>query len=101
MMANIDWIAFALGMMAGTVAGALYFAGLAWGVRLALRRARAVNVLLPSAAIRIALLLGAGWWIAHLGAAALVGFALAFLAMRLLLVAAIRPKPEIGGPEWN
>ncbi|HEY9039164.1 MAG TPA: ATP synthase subunit I [Roseovarius sp.] len=101
MIGAIDWIAFALGMLAGTVAGALYFAGLAWGVRLALRRGRTVAVLLPSAAIRIALLLAAGWATAQLGAAALAGFALVFLAMRFFLVAMVRPKDVSGGAECN
>ena len=37
MIEAIDWTAFALGMLAGPGAGALYFAGLAWGMRRALR----------------------------------------------------------------
>ncbi len=101
MIGTIDWTAFALGLLAGTVAGAIYFAGLAWGVRRALSGGRSVAILLPSAAIRIALLLGAGWWTASLGAPALVGFALAFLVLRALVVAAARPKPVDGGASWN
>ncbi len=96
MIEAIDWTAFALGMLAGTGAGALYFAGLAWGMRLALRGPRPMAVLLPSAAIRIALLLAAGWGTAQLGAAAVAGFALAFLALRFFLIAAIRPTGERG-----
>jgi hypothetical protein len=97
----IDWTAFGAGMLAGTAAGVLYFAGLAWGVRLALRRRCTVSVLLPSAVIRIALLLAAGWATAQLGAAALVGFALSFLALRFFVVAAVQPKDVSGGAECN
>ncbi len=97
----VDWTSFALGLLAGTAAGALYFAGLAWGVRLALRRARGASILLLSAAVRIALLLAAGWGIAQLGVAALVGFAAAFLILRFFLVAAMRPNDVEGGPECN
>ncbi len=92
MIPDFDWTAVATGMLAGSVAGALYFAGLAWGVRIALQRTRAITVLLPSAAIRIALLLAAGWWTASLGAGALAGFAVAFLALRFLVIALARPK---------
>ncbi len=101
MILDIDWTAFALGMLIGSTVGAAYFAGLAWGVRLALRGARPMAVLLPSAAIRIALLLAAGWGAAQLGVAALIGFALAFLALRFFLVAAVRPKDIAGDAEWN
>lgn len=98
---EFDWIAFTLGMLAGSAAGAAYFAGLAWGVHLALGRARAAAVLLPSAAVRMVLLLIAGWWTAQLGLAALTGFALAFLIMRIALVAKIRPVATDGGGKWS
>ena len=98
MMIEIDWATFAFGALAGLAAGALFFAGLAFGMRLALRRARPMSVLLPSAALRIALLLGAGWWVAGQGGAALAGFALAFVALRFVLLATIRPlSPERAG----
>ncbi len=101
MMGSIDWTAFSLGLLAGTGAGALYFAGLAWGIRLAMRRGRTMSVLLPSAAIRIALLLAAGWATAQLGLAALVGFGAAFLLLRFFLVAALRPENTNGEPGCN
>lgn len=88
---ELDWSLFAIGLLAGSAAAVLYFAGLAWGMRLALRRARPVAVLLPSAALRIAALLAAGWWIAGQGAFALAGFALAFVAARVVLLIALRP----------
>lgn len=90
MIASIDWAAFALGLLAGSAAGALFFAGLAIGMRLALRRARPAAILLLSAAIRIALLLAAGWGVAGLGATALAGFALAFTAVRFAVLTTLR-----------
>ncbi|WP_099826943.1 ATP synthase subunit AtpR [Oceaniglobus indicus] len=90
-MTDIDWTLFATGVAFGGVAAALFFAGLGWGMRLALRAARPMAVLLPSAALRIALLLAAGWWVATLGAVAALGFALAFVATRTILVAVLRP----------
>lgn len=96
MLASFDLSTFALGLLAGGIAAALFFAGLAWGMRLALRSARPLAVLLPSAALRIGLLLGAGWWVATLGGAvALAGFALAFLVARVALLAAVRPAREV------
>ncbi|QIE54209.1 ATP synthase subunit AtpR [Pikeienuella piscinae] len=91
----LDFGLFGLGLLAGAMAAALFFAGLAWGMRLALRAARPVSVLLASAALRIALLLGVGWWVAAQGMAAGVGFALAFLAMRLALLATLRAGDEV------
>lgn len=101
MMFEIDWIAFAYGALAGLMAGALFFSGLAWGMRLALRRARPMPVLLGSSFIRIALLLAAGWWIAGQGMAALAGFALAFIALRFVLLAILRPGFGEGAGQCN
>ncbi|WP_458790936.1 N-ATPase subunit AtpR [Yoonia sp. MH D7] len=92
-MLNFDYTLFGFGLLSGTVATALYLAGLAWGMRLALRTARPVAVLLPSAAIRITLLIGVGFWISQSGAVALAGFALAFLVVRFVVTNALRP-PE-------
>lgn len=98
-MITIDWTLLAIGLGAGAVAAALFFAGLGLGMRLALRTAHPLAVLLPSAALRIALLLAAGWWVATLGAVALLGYALAFFVVRLVLVAVLRPAQE--GEAWN
>ncbi|WP_108484325.1 ATP synthase subunit I [Oceaniglobus ichthyenteri] len=94
MLASFDFPLFGFGLLAGALAAALFFAGLAWGMRLALRAPRPVAVLLPSAALRIALLLGAGWWVATWGVAAILGFALAFMVVRLILLTALQPKKE-------
>ncbi len=106
MMISIDWPLFALGLIGGALAGALFFGGLAWGMRLALRTERPMAVLLPSAAIRIALLLAAGMWVAGQGAVALAGFAIAFLVLRLVMLTVLRAgpsktKPSKGAAQWN
>lgn len=97
---DLDWSMFAVGLLTGSAAAALFFAGLALGIRLALPAARPMTVLLPSAALRIALLLVAGWWVAGYGAAALAGFALAFVALRSVLLASLRAGGK-GVTRWN
>lgn len=91
MIVDIDWIAFSLGLLFGSAAATFFFAGLAWSVRVALRTARPMAVLLPSAVIRIAVLLAAGWWVAMHGVVALAGFALAFTVLRFVLLVVMRP----------
>ncbi|EPX78228.1 F0F1 ATP synthase subunit A [Litoreibacter arenae] len=93
-MIAIDWTLFGFGALAGTFAAALFFAGLAFGMRLALRTARPTSVLLLSAALRIAALLGLVWWMTTQGLAALAGFALAFLVTRFVVLAFARPPKE-------
>ena len=91
-MSAIDWTGFALGLAAGAGTGALFFAGLALGLRLALRARSPGAVLMLSGALRIAVLLGIGWLVAQIGASALAGFALAFLVVRFAaIVLARRP----------
>lgn len=97
----IDWTLLGSGAVAGGVASALFFAGLAWGMRLALRARRPTAVLLLSAAIRIALLLGAGALVAAQGATALAGFAVAFLVMRFAILAIVRRPATDEAPRWN
>ncbi len=90
-MAGFDWSGFLLGALAGGALSALFFAGLAWGMKLALRRPNPTAILLPSAALRIAALLGGGWVVAALlGVAGAVGFGLAFIVLRTILVARLR-----------
>ena len=99
MIVAMDWPLLAFGLLCGAGAGALFFAGLAWGMRVALRRPRPVTVLLPSAALRIGLLLAAGVWIAGLGTAALLGFMAGFFLFRVVMILALRPTP--GGAGWS
>lgn len=83
---TIDWPAVITGVGAGIAVSILYFLGLALSVRLALRRSRPVAVLLPSAVVRIALLLAVGWWVTEEGTrgGAFVGYALAFFLVRFI-----------------
>lgn len=92
-MIAIDWAMLGFGAAAGAMASALFFGGLAWGMRLALRSLRPTPVLLMSAAVRIALLLGAGVLMAAQGTTALAGFALAFLVMRFGILMIVRRPP--------
>jgi F1F0 ATPase subunit 2 len=87
-----DWTMFALGLLGGAAASALFFGGLALGMRVALRAARPAGVLLLSAALRIALLLAVVWWVTGQGMAPLGGFALGFLAARFAILASQRPR---------
>lgn len=101
---DFDYMAFGFGLGAGVVASVLFFAGLAWGLRVALRRARPVAVLLPSAALRIALLIGAGLWVSRLGTVAVLGFALAFVLVRLVMTRAMlpaAPPPTRKANQWK
>lgn len=90
-MTGFDWTGFLIGVLAGGALGALFFAGLAWGVKIALRRPHPTAILLPSAALRIAGLLAGGWAVAvWLGVEGALGFALAFIGLRTILLARIR-----------
>ncbi|NYT77746.1 ATP synthase subunit AtpR [Alcaligenaceae bacterium] len=96
-MINIDWSGFLLGMLMGLVFSALFFAGLAWGMKLALRRTNSAVVLLSSAALRIAALLAGGWLAAAwLGIAGAVGFAAAFIVLRTILLSRLRATQSGG-----
>lgn len=96
-MINIDWIALFLGLAVGSVSSGLFFVGLAFGMRIALGTGRPVATLILSAALRIAMLLAAGWFVAQSGAWALGGFALSFLLVRFIAITFARPKPEKEG----
>ncbi|MBW4935318.1 ATP synthase subunit I [Marinobacter sp. F4206] len=85
-MITADWTAVYTGFWIGAVASTLFFAGLAVSVRWALRAGRPGMILLPSAAVRIALLLGVGWWVTGAGSDswAFVGYVAAFFLVRLI-----------------
>ncbi|SNB58344.1 N-ATPase, AtpR subunit [Marinobacter sp. es.042] len=93
----IDWASMLWGFGAGLAVSLVYFAGLAASVRFALGASRPVAVLLPSAAVRIALLLGVGWLVTA-GATqvwAFVGYGAAFFMVRYLATLLARiPHPE-------
>lgn len=98
-MITVDWTALLTGLLAGLLMSVLFFTGLAWGMRLALRSVRPGGILLLSAFCRIALLLGVGFWLAAITANVWVpvGYGLAFLLTRLAVVfrariASVAPK---------
>ena len=84
------WTDFVIGAAVGTLATGLHFATLALSVRLARDARRPGALLLGGGALRIALLLLAGWSVAQIGAASAAGFAAAFLAVRTLAIALAR-----------
>lgn len=99
-MMDIDWGALSAGLAFGAAMGALYFAGLAFGMRIALGAARPVATLMLSAVLRIVLLLTAGWTVAQTGTWAFVGYALAFLFVRLVVVTLANRAPT-ERTTWN
>jgi hypothetical protein len=78
----MDWISLVMGAGLGMAAGGLFFGALALNVRTACRARQPGALLLAGAAVRIALLLLAGWGAAQVGALSGVGFAAGFLAAR-------------------
>ena len=96
-MMAFDWNAVIFGLASGAVVSALFFAGLAFGMRMALRSARPIAVLVLSGALRIVALLGAGWFVVGQGGPwSLLGYAAAFFTTRFITttIANIRPSGE-------
>ncbi|MBW0148387.1 ATP synthase subunit I [Marinobacter arenosus] len=93
-----DWGATLIGFGVGVATSVLFFAGLMLGIRMALQIGRPATVLLPSAALRIAILLGAGWVITGQGTDgwALAGYVAGFFLVRFV---AIRMARVPGGRE--
>lgn len=88
---GFNWMGLLVGSLAGCVFAVVFFGGLAWGMKIALRRANPAAVLLPSAALRIAAVLAGGWAVAAwLGIAGALGFAVAFIVLRTVLLAWLR-----------
>jgi len=87
-LAAIDGLALLAGFLAGIIASALFFAGLAWGMRRALDSPRPALLLLASFLLRATLLLGAGLalaqWLQPLSCWA--GYFAAFLLVRTISV---------------
>lgn len=93
----IDWPGVLWGFGVGMIVSLVYFAGLAASVRFAMSASRPAAVLLPSAAVRIALLLGAGWLVTAGATEAWIfaGYGAAFLLVRYLATLLARPPhPE-------
>ncbi len=92
----VDWPDALLGFGVGVAVSILYFAGLAVSVRLALGSSRPSALLLPSALVRIGLLLAVGWLVTD-GATlvwAFAGYGVAFFLVRFLATLLARtPRP--------
>ncbi|OAN76636.1 hypothetical protein A8B78_02745 [Jannaschia sp. EhC01] len=94
----VVWSDVGLGLLIGAGVSAAYFVGLGLGMRLALRAARPVNILILSALVRIGILLAAGWAVVSLfGPWSLAGFALAFFAARTIANAIARSGLPVEG----
>ncbi len=92
---SMDWDALLRGFLWGLPVSLLFFAGLAWGMRLALRSTQPASLLLLSSALRIAALLGVGYWVSARANNAwpLAGYTLAFFFIRVLAIARARRVP--------
>lgn len=97
-MINVDWAAVTVGLAAGTLMGAFFFLGLAFGMRIALRTQIPIKVLAISAALRIAALLGVGWAIVQqVGPWATLGYGIAFFVVRFIATTCVRIGAPAGG----
>lgn len=94
-MIAMDWAALGLGIATGVFMSVVFFAGLAFGMQRALRAEHTIQTLFLSAALRIALFLGAGWLVVtQAGPWAFAGYGLAFFVCRRIAMAmASVPKP--------
>lgn len=100
-MMQVDWLVLGWGTLAGAIAAAVFFVGLALSVRFALRATRPTPVLLASGVARIGLLLAFGWWVATLGLWSFIGFAVAFLITRTVILAFVRKPPAQEASRWS
>lgn len=97
-MMEMDWSALALGLAVGVAASAAFFAGLGWGMRIALKSGRSAIILILSAIMRILALLWIGWTVVtFLGPVALLGFAVGFFIARTIATAIVRTGAPAGG----
>ena len=94
-MIPFEWTQIMIGICAGTAISALYFAGLAYGMRIALRTTSPIRILSISATLRMVMLLGAGWVVTtQSGPWAFVGYGAAFFVVRFIATTVAR----IGAP---
>lgn len=87
-MIAVDWHAVLLGFSFGLPISALFFIGLAWGMRRALASDSPGLWLMASSFCRIAVLLGVGFLVTASAGSnwAIAGYALAFFLARLVAV---------------
>ncbi len=97
-MIDFNWAELVIGLLAGGVFAALFFAGLAWGMKLALQRTNPIAILLPSAVLRIALVIAGGWAVAvWVSTVAAVSYAVAFIVFRTILLAWVQVPSKTKG----
>tara|TARA_R110002051_G_scaffold12372_2_gene43340 strand:+ start:10101 stop:10400 length:300 start_codon:yes stop_codon:yes gene_type:complete len=90
-MIAFDWTHLVIGLAAGAAISSLYFGGLAYGMRYALRTSAPLRVLSLSAVARMAILLGMGWVVtSQYGPWAFVGYGVAFFVARFIATTVAR-----------
>ena len=93
----VDWTAAMLGFGVGAVMGAVFFVGLAVGIRRALRTKTPVGILTLSAVVRLAAFLGIGWVVVNqAGPWAGLGYGIAFLVVRFVATTLARSDAATG-----
>jgi hypothetical protein len=97
-MIHVDWMTMILGLAVGSVMGAVFFIGLAFGMRFALKAQNPIRILAFSAALRISGLLGVGWIVVGLGGLwAALGYAIAFFFARFIATTFVGTGAPAGG----
>ena len=86
-----------LGLAIGLVASLIFFAGLEWGMRRALRGTRPGLFLIGSFVVRALVLLGLGWWVVSMADTLWtgVGFLIAFFVVRTFAVRIARKAASL------
>lgn len=99
-MIHIDWAMLAFGLAIGALMSAMFFMGLGLGIRVALRSAHPVRVLMLSAGLRTSCLLGGGWPVVdQAGPWSLLGYAAAFVLVRAIAILVARARLPIRSAE--
>jgi len=95
-MIYVDWFGILLGLCVGTVMGVLFFAGLAFGMRFAMRTQCPIRLLALSAGLRITGLLVTGWFIVVQGGLwTALGYGVAFFGARIIVTTLARVEGRV------
>lgn len=101
-MTYVDWNALVLGLVIGIALSTAYFAGLGYGMRLALRAGQPAKILLFSSALRMSALLTVGWVVvSQAGPWAFWGYGVSFFVARMFAMRLARTRPTVGEQPWN